>query len=85
MRYFVAALISASVLFLTACGDRQEGYSLSTSVYCSPNNVPYWIVGLNNGHAASGGLAVDQDGKPLSCEDAEGYLALKKAEIRAKK
>lgn len=92
MRYFVATLILVSALLLTACGDmhenysRQENYSLRTIVYCAPNNVAYWIVRrLNNDHAVGGGLAVDQRGKPLSCEQAEDYLALKKAEIRAKK
>ena len=63
-------------VLLGASGIVQAGQELYT-VNCAPNDIAYWVFSsssASNWTAAvqlTSGLAVDKDGKPLSCEEAE--------------
>jgi hypothetical protein len=59
-------------LLLGASGIAQAGQGLYT-VNCAPNNIAYWVFFSTSwGHDVkfTSGLAVDKEGKPLSCEEA---------------
>ncbi len=72
----IATLLIASAS-LSGCDN--SSLSISTEgrvmVFCAPNNIAYWMIDYTNG----GGLAVNEDGKPLSCQEAKDILAASKA------
>jgi hypothetical protein len=75
------AMTMATLLIACASlvGCDSSSSSISTEgrvkVFCAPNNIAYWMIDYTDG----GGLAVNEDGKPLSCQEAKGILAASKA------
>lgn len=62
----------ALTVLLGTGGIAQAGQALYT-VNCAPNGVAYWVfsTGTRGPLHLTSGLAVDNNGKPLSCEEAE--------------
>lgn len=70
-----AGIRALTLTVLLGIGGIAQAGQVLYSVNCAPNGVAYWVFSSREGYPSTlnltSGLAVDKDGKPLSCEEAK--------------